>query len=141
MTTNSVNCTKCSLPPRHLLAVCPLCDGVTIHAEGCTASLDPTLPATIGTRLQETADELERCWISLGQVKPNRHVTAARALLGKCGEMREEKPTAAEVTDALAVKFREAGFPDVDSCQQLLDILKDVEFIYTTPIDQPFGPD
>ena len=52
---------------------------------------------------------------------------------GKCGEMREEKPTAAEVTDALAVKFREAGFPDVDSCQQLLDILKDVEFIYTTP--------
>jgi hypothetical protein len=60
---------------------CPICDGPTLHAEGCMASLDPTLPATAGTLLQQTADELERCWTALGQVKPNRHVTDARALL------------------------------------------------------------
>ena len=62
---------------------CPVCNGATVHADGCTASLDPTLTATWGTLLKQTADELETCWRSLGQINPNRHVTAARKLLGE----------------------------------------------------------
>jgi hypothetical protein len=41
-----------------------------------------------------------------------------------------------EIADALAIKFRDAGFdidPGAATCEQLMDILKDVEFIYTTP--------
>ena len=69
--------------PAPTYRTCPVCDGATIHADHCPASADPTLTATWGTLLKQTADELETCWRSLGQINPNRHVTAARKLLGE----------------------------------------------------------
>jgi hypothetical protein len=69
--------------PAPTYRTCPVCDGATLHADRCPASADPTLTATWGTLLKQTADELEACWRSLGQINPNRHVTAARKLLGE----------------------------------------------------------
>jgi hypothetical protein len=69
--------------PAPTYRTCPVCDGATIHADRCPASADPTLTATWGTLLKQTADELEAVWRRSGGVVPNRHVEAARKLLGE----------------------------------------------------------
>ena len=80
-----LSCPECRIAqaPAPTYRTCPVCDGATLHADRCPASADPTLTATWGTLLKQTADELEACWRSLGQINPNRHVTAARKLLGE----------------------------------------------------------
>lgn len=71
--------------PAPTYRTCPICDGATVHADGCPASTDPTLTATWGSALKEVADELELLWSHQRPtpLRPNRHVTAARKLLGE----------------------------------------------------------